>query len=683
MKKIITMVILVSILTTFLVGCTTKNTDSNFKEEVKKMADTLVADYNVTSLQYGIIHNGEIILSDNSGVYSKFIDKEINKDTIYGTASLSKIYVSAAIMILVDEGKINIDDPITTYLPDFKMDDIRYKYITVRMLLNHSSGLYGSHYYNGTTLGVSDRYVQNNLLNSMKNEKLHSDPGEFSVYCNDGFQLLELIVESVSGISYTEFLDKKINNPLGLQNTKTTFSDFDRDRLAKVYESSIDKDLPSVNINLLGTGGIYSTAEDILKFSEVLMGNKEDILSKKSALRMQEDEYKNGIWVEDENNDTGYGLGWDSTNLWPFSQYGIKAIIKGGDGSYHSSLIVLPELNIAMAVVSSDGLSIYNQVFASTVLMKYLKEQNIVKDLDYVKTFEEPKAVEIPNELFKYEGIYGNGTISGVTYEIKFDKDSFIIPERLDRLLPAQKFIYVGNEQFKTEDGTMSIKFIEAKNNKVYIQTNGYLDLPGIGQFLNTEFESVKLEKNIVNEDIMNKWKDRENKRYFAIGERSSSDTYLNYGMLVKKMYLDEDSGYILNNKIIDENNGENIIEIPVANGRDLTDLKFYEKGGIEYLDTIDMTFIKEDFIEHIESHMSSVKIEENGYAKWFKIDEKSKNKMIEVESPKGGNFAVYDKNGQCIILNSVMRKDKSTLPEGGFIVFAGDGEDVFKIKIR
>lgn len=682
MKKLICMIVLMGILSTFLTGSVPNEIDNSFKKEVKEIADILVSDYDVMSLQYGIIDNGKIVLSDNSGIYGKFTHNEIDENTMYGIASLSKIYVSAAIMILVDQGKIDIDSPVTKYLPDFKMDDIRYKDITVRMLLNHSSGLYGSHYYNGTTLGVSDRFVQDNLLKNMQNEKLHSNPGEFSVYCNDGFQLLELIVESVSGTSYTEFLEEKINKPLGLKNTKTSFSDFDRDRLAKIYDASIDKELPTVNINLLGTGGIYSTAEDILRFSEVLMGNKEEILSKKSALKMQEDEYKNGIWVEDNNN-TGYGLGWDSTNLWPFSKYGIKAAIKGGDGSYHSSLIVLPEYNISMAVVSSDGLSIYNQAFASTVLIKYLKEKNIVKDVDFEEKFEEAKAVEIPNNLFKYEGIYGNGTVSGVTYEIKFDKNSFIMPERLDGLLPAKKFVYVGNEEFKTEDGTMILKFIEAKNNKIYMQTKGYLNLPGVGQFLNTEFESVKLDKNIVPETVMRKWKDRENKRYFAIEEHKYSDMYLNYAMLVKKMYLDEESGYILNNKIIDENNGVNSIEIPVANGRDLTDLNFYEKDGVEYLKTIDMTFIKEDFIEPIGNGIDLVKIGENEYAKWFKVDEKSKNKMIEVELPKGGNFAVYDENGQCITLNSVMGENKSKLPENGFIVFVGNKEDVFKIKIR
>lgn len=683
MKKSISIILLMSILATFLAGCVPNEIDNSFREEVKSMADVLVSDYDVTSLQYGIIDNGEIVLSDNSGVYSKFTDDEIDEDTMYGIASLSKIYVSTAIMILVDQGEIDIDSPVTEYLPDFKMDDIRYKDITVRMLLNHSSGLYGSHYYNGTTLGVSDRFVQDNLLKNMQNEKLHSNPGEFSVYCNDGFQLLELIVESVSGISYTEFLEEQINKPLELKSTKTPFSNFDRDRLAKIYDAAIDEELPTVNINLLGTGGIYSTAEEILRFSEVLMGNKEQILSRESALRMQEDEYKNGIWVEDDQNDTGYGLGWDSTNLWPFSKYGIKALIKGGDGSYHSSLIVLPDYNISIAVLSSDGLSIYNQVFASTVLMKYLKEKNIIDDLDFEEKFEEPKAIEIPDNLFKYEGIYGNGTISGVTYEIEFNVDSFIIPERLDGLLPSQRFIYIGNEKFKTEDGSMTVEFIEAKNGKVYMQTKGYLNLPGLGQFLSTEFESMKLDKNIVSETVMKSWKDRENKRYFAIGEHSNSDMYLNYGMLVKTMYLNEESGYILNNKIIDENNGENIIEIPVANGRDLTDLNFYEKDGVEYLKTIDMIFIKEDFIEDIGSNINSVKIEENGYAKWFKIDEKSKNKTIEIESPESGNFAIYDKNGQCILLNSVMKKDKSTLPEGGFIVFVGDGEDVFKIKIR
>lgn len=684
MKKIVSILLLISISTGFLMGCTReKKVEANgdFKGEVETMADALISDYGVMSVQYGIMDNGKIVLSNTAGNYSRESEKKLDENTMYGIASISKMYVTGAIMNLVDKGEVELDSPIVKYLPDFKMKDDRYKDITVRMLLNHSSGLYGSHYYNSSTYGQADSYAQDKLLQSLENETLNTNPGEFSVYCNDGFQLLELIVEAVSNISYTEFLEENILKPLGLENTKTPYSDFDRDNLAKLYEKNLEKELPTLNVNVLGTGGIYSTAEEVLKFSDALMGNKEDIISKKSAMKMQKEEYKKGVWPEDDVNDDGYGLGWDSTNLWPFSEFGIKALAKGGDQSYHSSLIILPDFNISMAVVSSDGLSLYNQAFASKVLMKYLLDKGIIDKVEYEKTFEKPTPVEIPKTLMSYQGLYGNGTVAGTSYEVKFEKDSFTLPKRFDGLIPEEKFIYIGDNQFKTKDGSKLAKFVEGKNGKTYIQTRGYLDFPKIGQIVISDFAAVKLDRNMVADDVIKQWQDRKDKRYFAIEEGKNSDVYLNYFMLVKKIYIN-DWGYVLNNKIVDENNGKNSIAIPNSNGRDLTDLNFYQKDGAEYLKTIDMTFIREDYIKTLDVKMDKVTIDEKGHAQWFKIGN-LKEKTIEVDSLNNRNFAVYDKYGTCKNINSLVKENKSILPEDGYIVFMGDKGEEFNLKIK
>ncbi len=88
------------------------------------------------------------------------------------------------------------------------------------MLLNHSSGLMGSSFKNTILLGDNDSYGHDNFLKELQKQRLKAKPGAFSVYCNDGFTLAEILVERVSGMSFTNFLDKYINNPLNLQNTK-------------------------------------------------------------------------------------------------------------------------------------------------------------------------------------------------------------------------------------------------------------------------------------------------------------------------------------------------------------------------------------------------------------------------------------------------------------------------------
>ena len=96
------------------------------------------------SVQYALWQDGEIILTGHAGDYSRTENRVLTDDILYGIGSVSKVYTTAAILKLSDQGKLRLDAPVAAYLPDFTMADARYKDITVRMLLNHSSGLNGS-----------------------------------------------------------------------------------------------------------------------------------------------------------------------------------------------------------------------------------------------------------------------------------------------------------------------------------------------------------------------------------------------------------------------------------------------------------------------------------------------------------------------------------------------------------
>lgn len=101
------------------------------------------------------------------------------------------------------------------------------------MLMNHSLGLYGSHYGNSFLFDDNETKNHDELLVKLQSENLKSNPGEFSVYCNNGFQLLEILIERVSGLSYSEFLETCISKPLHLTSTKTPRDSFDRGRLTR------------------------------------------------------------------------------------------------------------------------------------------------------------------------------------------------------------------------------------------------------------------------------------------------------------------------------------------------------------------------------------------------------------------------------------------------------------------
>jgi CubicO group peptidase (beta-lactamase class C family) len=301
--------------------------DVNY-DEVKKIADqkarTLTTLYGENSVQYALIDNGKIVLSGQGGYSSKESKEQPTDNTMYGIGSVSKIFTVAAIMQLVEQGKLSLDTPVVHYIPEFTMADPRYKNITVRMLINHSSGILGTTAEN-TCLFDDYGDCTTNLLDELKTQRLKADPGEFSVYCNDGFTLAGILIEKVTGLSYTEYLKQNISIPLNLNKTKTYQDTFLNNNLAKLYKPGSNV-LPTETLQIISAGGIYSSAVDLCKFAELFMNNSTSkVLSASSVSQMAYKEYLSPLWPDEGNSLFDYGLGWDCVDLYPFNQYGIKA----------------------------------------------------------------------------------------------------------------------------------------------------------------------------------------------------------------------------------------------------------------------------------------------------------------------------------------------------------------------
>ncbi|ANS74263.1 hypothetical protein AWM70_06425 [Paenibacillus yonginensis] len=241
------------------------------------------------------------------------------------------MFITAAVMKLADEGKLNLDTPVVQYIPDFTMQDDRYKKITPRMLLNHSSGLYSSSVANAFLFEDNDSYAHDTLLKQLAKQKLKADPGAYSVYSNDGFTLAEILVERVSGMDFTAYLHRYFTQPLGMSNTMTPKDRIDSSRTAGLYFPAYQGQLPNETVNIIGAGGIYSTAEDLVRFSQIFTNPQAGILSDESVAAMEQREYAHGIWPKDTDTSINFGLGWDSVDLYPFGEYGIQALAKGGD----------------------------------------------------------------------------------------------------------------------------------------------------------------------------------------------------------------------------------------------------------------------------------------------------------------------------------------------------------------
>ena len=273
--------------------------DTLLSKNAKKKAAALVSLYGETSVQYALMQNGELLLSDAYGTDDASKKTKVTTDSLYGVASISKIFTTAAVMKLVEAGKLDLDQPVVKYIPEFTMKDARYKDITVRMLLNHSSGLMGGDLANALLFDDADTYYHDHFLEKLANETLKADPGAYSVYCNDGFLLAELVVERVSGESFTDYLQEQIFTPLGLTHTRTPQQLSDADAVAGAYLNKGEKKLPTEYFNTIGTGGLYSSAEDLCRFGMIFTKNNGEILNASSVAATMVQEGRKGQWCEE------------------------------------------------------------------------------------------------------------------------------------------------------------------------------------------------------------------------------------------------------------------------------------------------------------------------------------------------------------------------------------------------
>lgn len=654
-------------------------------EDVKKLAEKkaniLTSIYGETSLQYALIDQGEIVLSGQAGVYRKDSKASLSDTHMYGIGSVSKIFTTVAVMQLVEQGRVKLDTPVITYIPEFTMEDSRYKDITVRMLLNHSSGLMGSTLINSMLFDDEDFSTYDNLLKFLKTSRLKASPGEFSVYCNDGFTLAELLVEKVTNTSFTSYIKKYISEPLGLEHIKTPLDDFPKKALAKTYLPGIKATLPNDSLNAIGAGGIYSSAKDLCHFAEVFMNNSSStVLSNLSAKSMENAEYLAGLWPQENDSVISYGLGWDSIHTYPFDQYGIKALSKGGDTAFfHANLIVLPEENMAIAVLSSGGVSTYNQLMAQEILLAALKAKGSIDDIKPNKTFEKPVKVTMPTIQKKHEGIYA---FTGGAVKVSISDDGVLsIINTLQPKAAVQKFIYTGDSKFYSSDGSTYVSFVEESNGRTYLYSAGYSLMPSLAQTASASYQAEKISDNPISPSVKAIWEKRAGKKYFIINEKYTSELYALSALTADISLLPDLEGYCIGSAIIDKNTARTLLQIPGMNGRDLSDFNFYKKNGIEYLDLGGRILIPEDAIKSLSVKSDfTCKINADGYAHWYKISKKSADRKIKVKIPKESSFAVYDSKGNYVNFSLISNQNTVTLPLNGYIVFVGNANTKFTV---
>jgi CubicO group peptidase (beta-lactamase class C family) len=184
--------------------------EPKIKEEIQKG--------NIPGFAIGVIKDGKLIYAKGFGVAKIGGDTPVTSKSLFHMASVTKTFVATAVMQLVETGKIDLDAPLIRYLPYFKMNDERYRVITIRQMLSHISGIPDTVDYHWDKpeydAGALERFVR-----SVANQKLIFAPGEKFAYSNTAYEILGDVIAKVSGESFEAYVQHNILTPLGMKDS--------------------------------------------------------------------------------------------------------------------------------------------------------------------------------------------------------------------------------------------------------------------------------------------------------------------------------------------------------------------------------------------------------------------------------------------------------------------------------
>lgn len=627
---------------------------------------------------WAVWREGEIISSGSLQTLPGGAAEPVEGESgVYSIGSVSKIFTTVAVMQLAEAGKLDLDAPVVQVLPSFKMADPRYKDITVRMLLNHSSGLMGSSLSSAMLFDDPSPAATDELLERLSTQRLKADPGAYSVYCNDGFTLAELVVEAVTGLSFQDYLHAGIFDKAGLEQTYFPGDEFE-DRRVDIFRSRDERPLPKDCLGIVGAGGLYATAEDLAAFGGAL--TRTALLKQSSLDAMAAPEYARGLWPQEDSPDAlAFGLGWDNVEWYPFVQNGVTALVKGGDTQYyHAGLVVLPEHKLAAAVLSTGGVSTYNEMAASQLLISALKEQGVTVE-ERLLTLPEAKRAPMPKELLSGAGYYG----SAMVYQIELSEDG-TLTMRLPALpgTPPRTFFYHDDGTFRDEAGTSALRLVKEDNGQTYLYQRAFTQLSGLGYLPTSNYAAMKLPENQVDPAVQAKWDVIMGSAVLPMNERYSSQVYASLGSLLDTSdsgdAVKSAPGYVGALRIEDETHLRYVVQVPGTGGRDGSDVEirqdekgvlwFYQSNGGIYMDMNAVPTLSTG-----KDGRAVCTIQPDGCARWYRIGTNAIGKTMTVQLPEDAGFWAYDDRGD-LVASSVLWGDTSAeLPPEGLIVFAGD----------
>jgi CubicO group peptidase (beta-lactamase class C family) len=319
---------------------------------------TEMKSHQIPGLSIVVVDSHGLLWSAGFGLANIAAGTPFTAGTISNVGAVSKTITAAAVMKLVEAGKIDLDQPYATYVPDFKppASAIDPAGVTVRSLLNHHSGLISDSLYEwsfGDQPPINYPRILEQALSAANALPLVTPANTIFGYSNLGFSLLGLLVERVSGQSFNDFVTKELLEPMGLRDSSFVMPPTKRARYAMGYSQGqaafipYVRDLPALAFN--------TSANDLGQYLSSLLAawrGEQSVLSQtlvKALFLPSSDELPLDFGFQ-------IGLGWwllDDADL-----PGESVVWQGGDlPPYHATVLLLPDRDLAVAIMVNGGTS--------------------------------------------------------------------------------------------------------------------------------------------------------------------------------------------------------------------------------------------------------------------------------------------------------------------------------------
>lgn len=349
------------------------NIDSTWLAQLDARMESMRRDWTIPGLVVGLVKDGAPVAAKGYGVRVDGKPDPVDGDTIYSIGSCTKSFTAAALGILVDEGKLSWDDPVIKYLPEFAVPDPwMTERITVRDLLAHRIGL-----KRATPLYISLKYSQRELIHRIRYYETAVPFRSDFAYDNAQFTVAGALVEAVSGIPWSQFVQTRIFAPLGMTRSRTSYRDtLELDNrtaghtlanlgLVDAYSAMIGAvvEVPWQDIGYEPAGSIACSAADLNNWLIMLLNggtyNGQQVLSAQTvadlhspqivSLHPTESQFAPMALLGSPTNFWTYGLG-----FYIIDYRGYKMVIGGGQIRGMNTLFTLiPALNFGCSVIAN------------------------------------------------------------------------------------------------------------------------------------------------------------------------------------------------------------------------------------------------------------------------------------------------------------------------------------------